>query len=275
MPHMSANDIELHYEVAGQGDPLVLVHGGWSDLHNWQPVAPGLAESFLVVAVDRRGHGESERAWGTRREQEDDLAALIEGLGRGPAHVAGTSFGGSIAIGLAARRPELVRSVVAHEPPLMSLVLHDAEIQPLMEQVRATVQTVLARVTQGDVEGAARQFVEEVALGRGAWEQLPEPLRETMVDSAPAFVAEQRDSDWASLDLAELSRVDRPVLLTQGDQSPPWFAGIVAKLAELVDGATVLTYRGAGHAPHLTHPDDYLAALTEFLVRTPEPALLR
>ena len=275
MAHMSANSVQLHYEMTGQGDPLVLVHGGWSDLHNWQPVAPGLAESFLVVAVDRRGHGKSERTWGTRREQEDDLAALIEGLGRGPAHVAGTSFGGSIAIGLAARRPELVRSVIAHEPPLISLVAHDPDVQPLMDEVHGSMQSVLARLARGDVEAGARQFVEEVALGPGAWEQLPEPLRETMIDSAPAFVAEQQDPHWASLDLAVLSRVDLPVLLTQGDQSPPWFAGIVAKLAELVDGATVSTYRGAGHAPHITHPDDYLAALTEFLVRTPEPALLR
>jgi pimeloyl-ACP methyl ester carboxylesterase len=277
MAHMSANNVQLHYRVTGQGDPLVLVHGGWSDLHNWQPVAPGLARSFQVVAVDRRGHGQSERPrhQGTRRDQEDDLAGLIEGLGRGPAHLAGTSFGGSIAIGLAARRPELVRSVIAHEPPLISLVAHDPDVQPLMEEVQGSMQSVLARLARGDVEGGARQFVEEVALGPGAWEQLPEPLRETMVDSAPAFVAEQQDPNWASLDLAELSRVDLPVLLTQGDQSPPWFAGIVAKLAELVDGATVLTYRGAGHAPHITHPDDYLAAVTEFLVRAPEPALLR
>jgi pimeloyl-ACP methyl ester carboxylesterase len=275
MAHMSANNVELHYEVTGQGDPLVLVHGGWSDLHNWQPVAPGLAQSFQVVAVDRRGHGQSPRHQGTKRDQEDDLAGLIEGLGRGPAHVAGTSFGGSIAIGLAARRPELVRSVIAHEPPLVSLVAGDPDLQPLMEQVQGSVQSVLTRLARGDVEGGARQFVEEVALGPGAWEQLPEPLRETMIDSAPAFVAEQQDPNWASLDLAELARVDLPVLLTQGDQSPPWFPGIVAKLAELVDGATVWTYRGGGHAPHITHPDDYIAAVTEFLVRTPEPALLR
>jgi pimeloyl-ACP methyl ester carboxylesterase len=275
MPRISANDVELNYEVTGRGDPLVLVHGGWSDLHNWQPVAPGLAQSFLVVAVDRRGHGQSERAWGPRRDQEDDLAALIEGLGRGPAHVVGTSFGGSIAIGLAARRPELVRSVIAHEPPLMSLVAGDPDLQPLMEEVGATIQAVLEGVARGDVEAAAQRFVEEVALGPGAWEQLPEPLRETMIDGAAAFVAEQQDPNWASLDLAELPRIDLPVLLTQGNDSPPWFAGIVAKLAELVEGAMVRTYNGAGHAPHITHPDDCLATVTDFLMRSPEPALSR
>jgi pimeloyl-ACP methyl ester carboxylesterase len=277
MPQISANDVELYYDVTGEGDPLLLVHGGWSDHHNWQAVAPGLAQSFLVVAYDRRGHGQSERAsnQGTRRDQEDDLAVLIEKLDCGPVHVAGTSFGASIAIGLAARRPELVRSLIAHEPPLISLVAHDPEIQPLVGQVQATVQSVLARLGLGDVEGGARLFVEEVALGPGAWEQLPEPLRKTMFETASAFAAEQRDPNWASMDVPEISRLQCPVLLTQGDQSPPWFLGIVAKLAQIIDGAEVRTYRGAGHAPHITHPSDYLAGITDFLARSLEPTQLR
>lgn len=274
MPHISANDVELYYEMTGRGDPLVLVHGSWSDHHNWGAVAPGLAQSFLVVAYDRRGHGRSERAGeATRRDHEDDLAALIEMLDCGPAHIAGTSFGASIAVGLTVRRPELVRSVIAHEPPLMSLVAQDPGIQPLLGEVQATVQAVLARLGRGDTEGGARQFVEEVALGRGAWGQLPQPLRETMIQTAPAFAAEQRDPDWASVDPAELSRLQRPLLLTQGDQSPPWFPGIVAKLAEVADGAQVRTYPGAGHAPHLTHPEDYLVAVSGFLVGPLEPVL--
>jgi pimeloyl-ACP methyl ester carboxylesterase len=276
MPHISTNDVELYYEATGQGDPLVLIHGGWSDHDNWRPVVAGLAESFHVVAYDRRGHGQSGRGdQGTRTDQEDDLAGLIEALDHGPAHIAGTSFGGSIAIGLAARRPELVRSVIAHEPPLMSAVAGDSAIEALMADVGATVRAVLAGVTRGDVEAAARQFVEEVALGPGAWEQLPASLRETMIASAPAFVAEQQDANWASVDPAELSGIELPVLLTQGDQSPPWFPVIVAKLAEAIESATVRTYAGAGHAPHITHPDDYLAGVADFLARLAEPAQLR
>ncbi len=264
MPNTRSNNIELHYDETGTGEPLILVHGGWSDLHNWDPVVPGLAEHFRVVAYDRRGHGGSSREpVGTRRDQEDDLAGLIEALGGGPAHVAGTSFGGSIALGLAARRPELVRSVVAHEPPLMALVAEDPEVQPLLAPVGASIQSVTARVVAGDAEGAARQFVNEVALGEGAWDLLPPPLRATMVDGAEAFVGEQGDPRWAALDRAD--RVRCPVLVTEGDQSPPWFAGIVAKLVALIDTAELRTYAGAGHAPHLTHPGDYLATVTGFL----------
>ena len=50
----------LNYDVTGSGETLVLVHGSWSDRNNWLPVVPGLAESFRVVAYDRRGSGLSE-----------------------------------------------------------------------------------------------------------------------------------------------------------------------------------------------------------------------
>jgi pimeloyl-ACP methyl ester carboxylesterase len=274
MPRISANEVELNYDLAGNGETLVLVHGGWSDRNNWRAVVPELARSLRVVAYDRRGHGGSQRdIEGSRRDQEDDLAALIEGLGDEPAHVAGTSFGASIAVGLASRRPDLVRSVIAHEPPLTSVAADDPEVRSQLEAVLASVQTVVARVERGDALGAARQFVEEVALGPGAWELLPQPLRLTMVDSAPAFVAEQRDTMWASVELAALANIECPVLLTQGDESPAWFRQIVAKLAEVIDDAEVYTYRGAGHAPHLTHPGDFPTAVVGFLSRAPKRAI--
>ncbi len=254
--------------MAGDGEPLVLVHGGWSDRHNWQTVAPALARSFRVVAYDRRGHGSSKGVSpGPRRAQEDDLAGLIESLG-GSAFVAATSFGASIALGVAARRPDLVRGLVAHEPPLISVALSEGESRPQLEAVEATAREVAARVVRGDAIGAARQFVEEVALGPGAWDLLPAPLQQTMVDSAPAFVAEQADPAWADIDLDALGNLGPPLLLTRGDMSPAWFGPIVANLAAAIDDAEVQTLEGAGHAPHLTHPREYVAAVTAFLTRT-------
>ncbi len=94
-----------------------------------------------------------------------------------------------------------------------------------------------------------------------------------MVDGAPAFVAEQNDPTWASIELAALGDIECPLLLTQGDQSPPWFSPIVAKLAHAIDGAGVHTYRGGGHAPHLTHPSDYVATASGFLSRASERAV--
>jgi pimeloyl-ACP methyl ester carboxylesterase len=267
MPTIHVNGVELYYEAEGEGPPLVFVHGGWSSLHNWDAVAPALTESFWVVRYDRRGHGQSSRPpdHGSRRDQENDLAALIVALDCGPAHVVGTSFGASIAIGLASRRPDVVASVIAHEPPLMSLVADDPKVQPVLSEVQVSIQSVLARLARGEHEEAARQFVEEVALGPGAWELLPEPLRQTMIDSGPAFAAEQRDPHWADIDARDVAAIELPVCLTQGDQSPPWFPGIIAGLAKAMDHADLMTYPGAGHAPHITHPSDYVAGVRHFL----------
>jgi pimeloyl-ACP methyl ester carboxylesterase len=226
-----------------------------------------LAESFRVVTYDRRGHSQSERpsAQGSRREDEDDLAALMGALDCAPAHVAGNSFGASIVLGLAGRRPELFRSAMAHEPPLIAMVADDLELQPLMQEVQAKATSVLKQLDGGDIPGGTRRFVEELALGPGMWEQLPEQARQIAMDNAATFLDEQRDPAWASLGLADLVRFASPVLLTRGDQSPPWFSKIVAKLEQALPRAEVRTIPGAGHIPHETHAHDYVATLTNFI----------
>ncbi len=272
MPHTKVNGIELSYGESGNGETVVLVHGGWSDRNNFFAVTPTLAESFRTIAYDRRGHGLSERGVvGTRRDQEDDLGALIEGLG-GEATVVGTSFGGSIAIGLASRRPELVSRLIVHEPPLISIAADDPNFRAQLEAVRVSLQEVAALVEQRDAEGAACKFVEEVALGPGAWEMLPPPIREVMIDGAASFLAEQQDPAWSAIDLADLAKISCPALITDGDASPPWFRPITASLGEAIPGSMRHTYQGAGHSPHLTHPEDYLSVVGEFISRQNETA---
>src|SRR5262245_10160310 len=116
------NGVTLSYEQLGDdGPPLVLVHGSWSDRGSWNAVVSAFARRFRVVVFDRRGHGKSERSAGSIEDDADDLAALIEHLDLAPAHVAGISFGGSISLKLAARRPEVFRSLAAQEPPLFGV----------------------------------------------------------------------------------------------------------------------------------------------------------
>jgi pimeloyl-ACP methyl ester carboxylesterase len=96
---VAVNGVRIAYTSTGSvGEPLVLVHGSWGSRHNWDPVIPGLAEHYRVVAYDRRGHSESERPRGQGSFTEDvaDLAGLIEELDLAPAAwVAGNSAGRS------------------------------------------------------------------------------------------------------------------------------------------------------------------------------------
>ena len=261
----------LYCMVAGSGDPLVLVHGGWTDHRSWQLVAPELAESFHIVAYDRRGHSRSRRAGdGPRSVHEDDLAALIEAFAFGPAQVAGSSYGASIVLGLAARRPELVGSLIAHEPPLLGdgVVGGNTELGPMLRAIQAQLQAVAHQLRAGDPRGGAARFVEEVTLGPGMWDTLPEELKQTMVDNASTFLATMDDPRWADLDVAALSRRRVPLLLTDGDHSPTVLRVIVAELARLVGVADAIpphTFAGAGHVPQLTHPEQYVQTVRAFL----------
>jgi pimeloyl-ACP methyl ester carboxylesterase len=268
MADAEVNGVRIYYELHGAGEPLAMVHGSWSDATGWALVAPGLAESFRVLVYDRRGHSRSERpsAQGSVSEDGDDLAALLEALELAPAHVAANSFGGNIALGLATRRPDVFRSLTCHEPPLWGLLASDSEGQQLLGQGAASLQAVGGRIAEGDHEGAARQFVEEVAFGPGAWEnQLPPEAKETMVNNAPTFLDELQDTTAMSVDEGALPKLGIPVRFTGGSESPPIFARVIDRLVELVPGATRETIEGTAHVPHMTTPDRYVEITTQAL----------
>jgi pimeloyl-ACP methyl ester carboxylesterase len=161
-----------------------------------------------------------------------------------------------------------------HEPPLVSIVADDAETQSLIAAAAATMRSVAERVDRGDIEGGTRQFIEEIALGPAAWETLPRPLRETQMRNAPAFADDTRDPAWGEIVPSDLASLAVPMLLTQGDQSPAWFSGVVAALGRAI-GAELRTFAGAGHAPHLTHPDDYVMTVADFARRAAGAIALR
>jgi pimeloyl-ACP methyl ester carboxylesterase len=265
MPETEANGVRLYYEIHGGGEPVVLVHGSWVDATRWRFVVPGLAESFRVLVYDRRGHSRSERpdAPGSVDEDGDDLAALMETLDFAPAHGVTNSFGGNIALRLATRRPEIFRTLCCHEPPLWSLLEGDPERQEILQHGARSIDAVGRRIADGDHEGAARQFVEEVAFGLGAWEnELPPEMRAIFVHNAPTFLDELQDPRQLRTDEDALSRLEPSVRFTQGSESPPTFPAVIDRLIELIPHASRETIDGAGHGPQLTHPERYVEVVT-------------
>lgn len=246
---------------------MVLVHGSWFDQSSWATVVPGLADSFQVLAYDRRGHSRSERpdSQGSVHEDATDLGALLDALDLTEAHVVTSSYGGNIAMRLAVRRSDLIRSLTMHEPPLFELLSGDPESADMLEQTQRSFESVGARIAEGDHEGGARQFVEEVAFGPGAWEnELPPEVREVFVRNAPTCLDELRDPDALGADLDDLSRFEKPVLLTDGSESPPMFAKVIDILARTFPNVRRTTYGGAAHMSHLTHPEQFTTTVSEF-----------
>lgn len=254
---MRINGVELHVEPpVGEGELLVLIHGGWTDHDTFAALIEPLARSFRVVRYDRRGHSRSERGAGPppRRTDEDDLAALIGALGGEPAHLVGTSYGAAISLALAGRQPELVRSVVAHEPPLLGLVS-----MPAIEAAFGSIQDQLA---SGDVAGGTRRFFEEVILGPGGWTLIPEPIRRVAIANAQTFIDLREDPNWGALDVAAVSRFPGQIVITRGDSGPGWLAQVALAVADLT-GRDTRVIPGAGHSPHLTHPQAFATLILE------------
>lgn len=177
-------DARLYYEVRGSGPLLVLV-GAPMNAAAFASTAQQLAATNTVLTTDPRGHSASllddPRQDSTVRARADDLARLISHLDAGPAVVFGSSGGAVTALALAQTNPDLVTTVIAHEPPLREL-LPDADAQ------RAVTEDIIATFATGDVVGAWRKFFAQAGI------EIPEPVLEQMFGGArdPEQVASER-----------------------------------------------------------------------------------
>ena len=151
---------QIYYEVAGKGPTLLIIPGGPQDAGVFTELTQLLADRYTVVAYDPRGNSrtttEGELGDMDLAVQADDAAALIRAVGA-PAHVFGTSGGAQIGFALAARYPELVTTLVAHEPP--SIMLLDDPAAALAND-RALYDTY----KRDGVEAAMGQFFAENGL---------------------------------------------------------------------------------------------------------------
>jgi pimeloyl-ACP methyl ester carboxylesterase len=114
MPDLSANRISLHYELAGDGPPLVLIAGLASDGASWAPVTPFLAPHARLILPDNRGCGQTQVKDGavTIEAMADDIIALLDHLEIEQTDMLGHSMGGVIAMSIAAQRPERLRRLI-------------------------------------------------------------------------------------------------------------------------------------------------------------------
>jgi pimeloyl-ACP methyl ester carboxylesterase len=258
--------VRLFHRTSGTGAPIVLVHGSWGDHHDWDVVAPALSERHTVIVYDRRGHGLSvAQRPATVHDHVADLAVLVEALGRGPVHLVAHSYGASIALRAAALHPHLFRSIAAHEPPLVRLLDEGGPLGPALQAFRDGYARIEPLLRSGRMSDAAQTFVDEIGIGPGTWARLGRAARDSFVRAAPTFLAEIEDPDALDLDLSTLRAFRGPVLLSQGDRSPPLFVPILERIATALPQATRHTFAGAGHVPQVSHPRAYVKRVLAFV----------
>jgi pimeloyl-ACP methyl ester carboxylesterase len=238
------------------GDPssplVVVVHGSMDRSAGLLRLSRRLDLDFRVIRYDRRGYGRSTDVgppW-TVEANVDDLEVLLDESSRAPAIVFGHSFGGNVALALAARRSELVEAVVVFETPLSWL-----ESWP---------STTAGAAAMGidDPGDAAEAFMRRL-VGDAVWERLPPSKQTERRAEGRAMVAELADlrrvAPWKGADIAS------PVLALYGEHARPHHREAMLGLDEMISDCRSEMVSSAGHAGPHTHADAVAAAVTSFV----------
>lgn len=248
----------VSYDRGGSGDPLVLVHGGFSDHHtNWKFVKPDLQKDFAVYALARRGRGETDATGGHSVDDEiRDVVALIDAV-REPVFLLGHSYGAHCALGAAALRPERVRKLVLYEPAW-------PEVLP-----SGLVTRLEALAAERAWDAFAMTFFH---VGLCVPLQEVDALRATehwppIIADAPASLGDIRALHRYAFDATRYRRLDVPVLLQIGSESPRELYATDALAAVLPD-ARIATLPGQAHEGMTTAPAMYVEAVKAFLQRS-------
>ena len=252
--------MRLHALEAGQGPPLVLLHGLFGSARNWGAVQKALASDYRVVALDLRNHGASPHAPAMDyAAQAADIAETLAALCVERAVVLGHSMGGKAAMMLALTRPELVER----------LIIADIAPRPYAPALRAVVAALQALplhagLTRQEADQALRAAVPEAPirsflLQNLRFETVPPSWRIGLAEIAAAMPAIE---DFAPPPGA---RFDGPALAMAGALSPYIRAEDHAAFRALFPRIRFVSIPRAGHWLHAENPQGFSAALEEFL----------
>jgi pimeloyl-ACP methyl ester carboxylesterase len=258
---VSGDGTRIAYQRAGEGPPLVLIHGTADNHTIWSQLMPVFGERFTVYAIDRRGRGESEEtdpeSYAIEREIED-VVAIVDAVGE-PAYVLGHSFGAICALEAALKTDKLLK-LVLYEPPIL-ISPEDSGIP--VEAVEALDQLL----AEGDNEGVMLTFAREIA-------QVPEeaitafrsmPEWQASVDMADTIVREVHAVGSYVFEPERFRDLSVPALLLMGGESPPYLQTATEAVAAALPNDQVVTLEGQGHLAMAFDPEGFTHQIFAFL----------
>jgi pimeloyl-ACP methyl ester carboxylesterase len=254
--HVTSGDgTEIAYDRSGSGRPLVLVHGTSVDRASFDFVEPLLSDRCKLLAVDRRGRGESGDSMdGYGIEQEfADIAAVVDSQAD-PADLFGHSYGATVALGAAPLARNLRRLILYEPAPGVP------QIDP---DLLARLDALLA---EGEREQLLSIFLSELGLDPDALEQLrASPIWGRRVATAHTIPRELRAEESYRPDSATFASLAVPALLLLGGESPQWAKKGTEVVRSVLQDNRVATLEGEGHTALMTAPELVADEVARFL----------
>ena len=265
---LQVNGMNFHYlEWGTAGQPLILMlHGGSQQAHSWDFVSLPLSEHYHILALDQRGHGDSDWAAGgdySIEAHQSDIDGFVDALGLQDFHLIGHSMGGRNSYVWASRHPGMLRSLVIVDTGPVAQTRGRNRIQNFrelpdeldsFEEFAARVQEYTGRSREQTL-GALQYSIRQRADGKWSWKY--DQLLRTPGRQSPAWSEEQL---WAVV-----SKIDCPTLVVRGGNSDIFAAATMAEMARVIPHCTTVTVPDAGHLVAGDNPADFLAAVRSFL----------
>lgn len=261
MPEVTVNGVRLHYRRAGDGEPLLLLHGLGSSTLDWECQLEAFSAEFEVIVPDLRGHGQSGKPRGPYSVAlfASDVVELARTLELGPAHVVGLSMGGMVAFQLALDHPQSVRSltIVNSAPELVPRGFK----QRWQFTRRRWIVHLLGMRHMGKV--LADQLLPEPGQ-----ERLHAAFIERWATNEPRAYLAALDAIVGWSVTARIGELRVPCLIVSADAD---YTPVAAKraYAALIPGAEVTVIRHSRHMTPLDQADDFNEVVLGFLNRQP------
>lgn len=244
---------EMVYTEQGQGPLVVLVHGAVSDHRTWSSQQILLAnKGYRVVAPTQRYFGSADWSedWPKylTRTHANDLVSFLRKLGSEKAHLVGWSSGVHIALVVSMEHPELVSSVFGYEPVVPSYVVDTDRLSSIDQDAGKMVGAVFEPMSAGDLEMAARRFLDGVSEKPGYFDELTDAARNVVLDNSRTlplmFDGGERD---VPISCAELAQIMPRITIAQGELSRPFFNLIAEDARRCLPKEKHLVVEGAKH----------------------------
>lgn len=254
------NGTDFFYEEKGTGIPILLIHPAGGSASTWGSVVDGLAAAGRVIAYERRGYsrtgGEPVRSI---HQHTADAGALLDALDAKPAVVVGTSVGATIAVDLALRRPDVVRSVVAYESPWRAR--RHPDVSSLWTVARTWWTARAGR--HADAVATFMRWAYAYPEGGSAWDAFPGEWRRIARANARATIADV----WIAIGdypaPTRLATIAAPVICVHGARSTAAMARITRRLAEALPNSRVREVEGAAHSVSFDAPAEFVRLILE------------